>query len=241
MGSKLVYWLTDSLLITGETLPESLSAQTRSTAADFLCLVTVSVYSGVPRVGSGSSSSSASHPTESSDSSELLSSPSSGAEAITRSQWEELASLNPFVCSASRSVMVRKSTPKRNHHFHQTCRLVFLARISDCCHSREHQFCHGESQTSYHFFWHESSHVTCKRVDVNCMSWALALHKNKSLCTKGNQRNCIENTRCNRWVFQNCPKLEFSLVLAELSFWPHHGILLLLFLFVCLFVCLFFF
>ena len=37
MGSKLVYWLTDSLLITGETLPESLSAQTRNTAADFLC------------------------------------------------------------------------------------------------------------------------------------------------------------------------------------------------------------
>ena len=111
MGSKLVYWLTDSLLTTGETLPESLSAQTRSTAADFLCLVTVSVYSGVPREGSGSSSSSASHPTESSDSSELLSSPWSGAEAITRSQWEELASLSPFVCSASRGVMVRKSTP----------------------------------------------------------------------------------------------------------------------------------
>ena len=78
-----------------------------------MCLVTVSVYSGVPREGSGSSSSSASYPTESSDSSELLSSPSSGAEAITRSQWEELASLSPFVCSASRGVMVRKSTLKR--------------------------------------------------------------------------------------------------------------------------------
>ena len=31
-----LFGLTDSLLITGETLPELLSAQTRSTAADFL-------------------------------------------------------------------------------------------------------------------------------------------------------------------------------------------------------------
>ena len=99
----------------------------------------------------------------------------------------------------------REVDSKANHHFHETCGLVSLSHISDCCRSREHQFCNGQSQTSY-------------------------------------QRNCIKNTRCNKWgnlprnlriVFQNCPKFEFSLVLAELSFWPHNGIQLRLFLFVC--------
>ena len=99
----------------------------------------------------------------------------------------------------------REVDSKANHHFHETCGLVSLSHISDCCRSREHQFCNGQSQTSY-------------------------------------QRNCIKNTRCNKWgnlprnlriVFQNCPKFEFSLVLAELSFWPHNGIQLRLFFFVC--------
>ena len=182
MGSKLVYWLTDSLLITGETLPESLSAQTRNTAADFLCALSW-FQCTLGFLGREVGPAPLQHPTRQ----RVLTHPNCCPprrleQRLSRDpsgkSWPVWTPLSVWLPGG---VMVRKLTPKRNHHFHQTCRLVFLARISDCCHSREHQLCHGESQTSYHFFWHESSHVTCKRVDVNCMSWALALHKNKSL------------------------------------------------------------